>query len=220
MASGLFRPVPAKPPVRLGNLQSLPPAGPQDSFSVVAGVGQPSGPERTSVVPGVYWRRLPGSASENLIAVHVHVTDAKQFLATSFLRKTRIGGNGSPSFRAGIRTLRMLRWSAAAARMIDAPCATNSLRRALSSSVQGLLAKPTIPLSYFGGLSPPAVQLVLADCNGSLTSVFWTCSHFGHSKVRSSKPLGLGSMRASIMRPWHFAQRGCSIGMSDGSGRL
>ncbi len=63
-------------------------------------VGQPSGPERTSVVHGVYWRRLPGSASENLIAVPVHVTDAKQFLATSFLRKTRIGGNGSPSFRA------------------------------------------------------------------------------------------------------------------------
>ena len=64
--------------------------------------------------------------------------------SANFLRKTRIGGNGAPSFLACIRTFFMLRLSAAAARMIDASCATNSLRRALSSSVQGLLAKPTM----------------------------------------------------------------------------
>jgi hypothetical protein len=39
---------------RLTKSFRLPPASPQDSFSAVAGVpGQPSEPERTSVVPGV-----------------------------------------------------------------------------------------------------------------------------------------------------------------------
>src|ERR1700681_1851212 len=33
--------------------KSLPPASPQDSFSALAGVGQPSGQSRTSGVPGV-----------------------------------------------------------------------------------------------------------------------------------------------------------------------
>src|ERR1700738_732034 len=33
--------------------KSLPPASPQDSFSVLAGVGQPSGQRRASGVPGV-----------------------------------------------------------------------------------------------------------------------------------------------------------------------
>src|ERR1700722_12077307 len=70
---------------------------------------------------------------------------------------------------------------------------------------------------YFGALSPLFCQPGLAEFIGSSTSLFPTCWHLGHSKVRRSEPLGRGSIRASIMRPWHFGQRSRSIGSRDGS---
>jgi hypothetical protein len=51
------------------------------------------------------------------------------------------------------------------------------------------------PARYFGNSIRPAIQPVFADFNGSLTSLFWTCSHLGHSNVRTSERLGPGSMR-------------------------
>jgi hypothetical protein len=54
---------------------------------------------------------------------------------------------------------------------------------------------------YSGALRPPAVQPVLIVFIGSPTTIFWTCSHFGHSNVRKSEWAGPGSIRDSIIRP-------------------
>jgi len=54
---------------------------------------------------------------------------------------------------------------------------------------------------YSGDLRPPAVQPVLIAFIGSPTTIFWTCSHFGHSNVRKSEWAGPGSIRDSIIRP-------------------
>jgi hypothetical protein len=116
-----------------------------------------------------------------------------------FLRNSRIGGNGVPSFRAWMRTLTMLRLNAPAARTIDAPCATRALRRSLSASVQDPDIKRAI-LHYLN-LAALAHCSALSDLMGSSTSTWWTCSHFGHSNVRKSEPARPGSIRASIMRP-------------------
>jgi hypothetical protein len=71
-------------------------------------------------------------------------------------------------------------------------------------------------LPYVGDCSCPCSQpRVSTDFIGS-TDNLWTCSHFGHSKVRRSEWAGPGSIRASIMRPGHLGQRGRSIGSSDG----
>jgi hypothetical protein len=37
--------------------------------------------------------------------------------------------------------------------------------------------------------------------SGATTTIFWTCSHFGHSNVRKSEWAGPGSIRDSIIRP-------------------
>jgi hypothetical protein len=39
-------------------------------------------------------------------------------------------------------------------------------------------------------------------------------SHCGHSNNRSSRPLPVSDIRASIMRDWQFEQRGRSIALS------
>ncbi|HTF73312.1 MAG TPA: hypothetical protein VK620_03065, partial [Bradyrhizobium sp.] len=72
--------------------------------------------------------------------------------------------------------------------------------------------------AYSGGLRPALIQPSVSDFIGSPATIWWTCSHFGHSKVRrSTSAEGPGSMRDSIMRPWHLGQRGRSSGSSDGS---
>ena len=72
-------------------------------------------------------------------------------------------------------------------------------------------------LGYAGALSSPASHPTEADFMGSLaTTSFCTKSHAGHSNRRCSKPIGLGLMRASIMRDVQCQQRGRSMGVSCG----
>jgi hypothetical protein len=75
----------------------------------------------------------------------------------------------------------------------------------------------TLPLVYPGGFSSPANQPTLSDFIGSAATFnVMTVSHRAHSKLRRSKPLGTGMMRASCIRCMHLGQRGRSMGMSDG----
>src|SRR5882757_362133 len=76
-----------------------------------------------------------------------------------------------------------------------------SVTRHLSSEMRATpVQNCSLRRPYFGALSPLSYQ---PDTNfiGSSTSVVWTYSHLGHSKVRRSDPAGPGSIRASIMRP-------------------
>jgi hypothetical protein len=77
----------------------------------------------------------------------------QKFEGTSgnFFRNSFIRGKGVPSLRACIRTPLVLRLNAAAARMIDSPCATKTFRRSFSSSVQGALFKLTRSPSTLAG---------------------------------------------------------------------
>jgi hypothetical protein len=107
----------------------------------------------------------------------------------------------------------MLRLSAAAARMIDACCATNSFRRALSSSVQGPLAKPTMLSVSLRGLEPARSPTF----NGSSTSIL---GHARTSDIRTSAhryqtrfdscqhhaALTLGAVRSEVL--WFGASTG------------
>jgi len=70
--------------------------------------------------------------------------------------------------------------------------------------------------SQLGALSSPASQPVEADFMGSLaTTSVCTELHLGHSNRRCSKPMGLGLMRASIMRDVQREHRGRSMRVSD-----
>jgi hypothetical protein len=69
---------------------------------------------------------------------------------------------------------------------------------------------------YLGGLSSLLFSHATCDLIGS-SSASSTRSHFGHSNVRRTVPVGPGSIRASIMRAWHQRQSGRSTGISDRS---
>jgi len=94
----------------------------------------------------------------------------------------------------------MLRWSAAAARMIDAPCATNSLRRALSSCVQGLLAKPTMRSALVRWSKPTFCPA----CVGRLQQVL--DQHFLNMlALRAFKGSQIGTIRTKFDAGQHHA---------------
>jgi hypothetical protein len=73
----------------------------------------------------------------------------------------------------------------------------------------------------FGALSCPPSHCAEADSIGSAaTTSLCTELHLGHSNRRCSKPMGLGLMRASIMRIVQRGQRGRSMDLSDGPEKL
>jgi len=79
-----------------------------------------------------------------------------------FCRATRNGGNGQPSARARVRTLRIVRLRAAAALTTEAPWATRAFKRSSSASVhtQGLVG-PVIVCSLLARntLSAPTISI-------------------------------------------------------------
>jgi hypothetical protein len=107
---------------------------------------------------------------------------------------------------------------AAAARTTDAPLVARAFKPSFSSSVQiDLVRLGTCSSCYFGALSSLCCQPALSDLIESVATVnVVTWSHFSHSKLRKSYPLGPGMIRARFMRSWHLGQCGRSIGISDG----
>ena len=73
--------------------------------------------------------------------------------------------------------------------------------------------------TYLGGFRSPLAQPADPAFIGSEQLILVSMwSHFTHSKVRTSYPEGPGIMKENIMRFWHPGQRGCSMGMREGSG--
>jgi hypothetical protein len=109
-------------------LNRFPIADPPREVAVLVGLLEKAG-DRLLLIPCTLSIKLDDGALNlfnGLEGLKLMLRQELEGTSASFLRKACIGGNGPPSFRACMRTLLMLRWSAAAARMIDAPCATNS----------------------------------------------------------------------------------------------